>query len=146
MQFATAILFWVGIGAVIGVIAWRSQKGFGSYLADEGFVRQTTCVDKIVVREKELRNIKCWRGPLAPSIDGELVTGYITAPERRGFRYFLGVIVQPSAQIDDAWFHRWTEPDTFRTADGRYAVLWNLIDKREHAERVLAAFRASVSK
>lgn len=143
-QLVAAGLFWLAVVGGIALVAYRASRGFSAYLDAQGFEKQRACPGRIFVREVELRDATCWRGPLAPRVTGDLVTGYIPSMARRGYRYFLGVIVEPAPGIDDAWLERWPEQDASRMADGRYVVLWNLVDSRDNAARVLAQVRASL--
>src|SRR5262245_64316442 len=106
MNTAIALLLFVAVIAAIAYNARRAKRNFESYLEGRGFARQTSCPLEIVVREKQLREPRCWRGVLGANITGDVVAGYIHAAERRGYRYFLGVIIPASAHLDDAWLKR----------------------------------------
>lgn len=145
MKFATVMLVIAVLLAAVLINSWRSHRSFANVLEKEGFAKNP-CDTKITVREKELQKMACWRGPLTSDVTVDVITGHIPSFKKSDYLYFLGVIVAPSAGIDDAWFQKWSHQDTFRTTDGRYAVLWNLMDKRENIERVLAEMRASLPR
>ena len=142
MKFGTVVLVIAVLLALVLLNSWRISRSFAALLEKEGFVPSPCGSSRIEVRQKELQKMTCWRGPLTKSITGEIVTGHIPSREKSDYLYFLGVVVTPSATIDDAWLRGWGEQDTFRTPDGRFAVMWNLMDKPENLERVLAAIRA----
>lgn len=142
-KFASVLLV---IGAILAAIlfnSWRTHRSFASLLERKGFAK-SACGSPITVRDKVLTGIECWRGPLAPGLVGDIVTGHIPSFSKSDYLYFVGVVVAPSTTIDDVWFRRWTDQDTFRTSDGKYAVLWNLMDSSDSLEQVLEAIRASL--
>jgi hypothetical protein len=143
-KFASVLLVIGAFLAAILINSWRTHRSFANVLEKEGFAK-SACGSNITVRDKVLAGVECWRGPLAPGLTGDIVTGHIPSFKKSDYLYFLGVVVAPSVKIDDAWFHRWNDQDTFRTSDGKYAVLWNLMDNQDSLERVLAAIRASLT-
>jgi len=142
MKFGTVILAIAVFLAVIFLNSWRIHRSFAALLEKEGFAPSPCGSTRITVRQKELQKMTCWRGPLTASVTGEIVTGYIPSFKKSDYLYFLGVVVAPSATIDEAWLRSWSEQDASRTPDGRYAVMWNLMDTQPNLERVLAAIRA----
>ncbi|MGE0400754.1 MAG: hypothetical protein AB7T06_28850 [Kofleriaceae bacterium] len=145
MKFATVMLVIAVLLAAVLINSWRAHRSFTSVLDKEGFSK-APCDSKVVVRGKDLLKMQCWRGPLAAGITGDVVTGHIPSFEKSDYLYFVGVVVAPTSGIDDTWFQKFTSQDTYKTPDGRYAVLWNLMDTRESIERVLAELRASLPR
>ena len=146
MNYKTIIAIALLVAVVLAFVlnARRARAGLEDYLADEGFQKQAACPVALAARGKDLREPKCWRGALTPSITADLVTGYIPAAERRGYRYFMGVIIPASAHLDDAWLRQWSEQDAYRAPDGSTVVLWNLVDERKNAVIVLDAIRKAL--
>lgn len=143
MKFGTVMLVIAALLAAVLINAWRQHRSFTSVLEKEGFSK-SSCDTKITVRDKTLDKMKCWRGPLTPTVSVEVVTGSIPSFEKSDYLYFIGVLVAPSKSFDDTWLRQWSDQDTSRTDDGRYVILWNLMDNRENIERVLAEMRARV--
>jgi hypothetical protein len=143
MKFWSVVLVFAVLIAAVLLNSWRISRSFAALLEKEGFKPSPCGSTRIELREKELQKMTCWRGPLTKSVTGEIVTGCIPSlGNKSDYLYFLRFVVAPSATIDDAWLRGWSDQDTFRTPDGKFAVMWNLMDKPENLERVLAAIRA----
>ena len=143
MKFWSVVLVFAVLIAAVLLNSWRISRSFAALLEKEGFKPSPCGSARIEVRGTELQKMTCWRGPLTKSITGEIVTGHIPSlGAKSDYLYFLGVVVTPSGPIDDAWLRSWGEQDTYRIPEGKFAVMWHLMDKPENLEKVLAAIRS----
>jgi hypothetical protein len=144
IQVVTVLAAFAAVGLVIFLLARRSQSSFESYLHERGFERRKDCIARVVLRNDELHDLRCYRGPLTASVSGDVIVGYLPQVSRKGPNtWFLGVVV-PQAQAADPWLAQWNAQDTYRAPDGSAVVLWQLLDTRDNAVLVLDAVKATL--
>ena len=140
MQLGLAAVVFVAIVLALVLYVRRSDTGFESALAQHGFKERASCPWAVTLRGSPLHVMKCYEGPLASKVTGDVIRGYVHGLTAKGtYTWYLGVVVPASVGVDDAWRARFPHQDVVRTPDGDTVVLWQTMDTARSAAMIFEA-------